>query len=282
MGHATAHCSHPGIVIPIAMASLPNLEPPRPSSSESPESVVRPPRKPVSFNITSGTRSGEGSYPVVPFPTAAGLQSPSLPKGKRPIFSRHRHDANPALALKVLQDIQMAVEGWHTELRQTIQLIQALYMEGPIVDGWLETMDHPATAKPTRVNEAALLRHADPADLSGYVDRLCEALEANEAQANVGLPDLPTAQPSAEGAPSYRLCTLNPDGQLQCMPCPAEQVSTLSLAIARHQKLQQLLDQKRYLEAKLKRTVELLTGSRNSLGIAPTCSSLPDADLAEG
>lgn len=280
MGHATAHCSHPGIVIPIVMASLPNLEPTRPSSSESSESVVRPPRKPVSFSISSGARSGESNYPVVPFPTA-GLRSPSLPKGKRPIFSRHRHDANPALALKVLQDIHMAVEGWHGELRQTIQLIQALYMEGPIVDGWLETLDHPATAKPPTVNETALLRHADPADLSGYVDRLCEALEAPESGSSVGSAPDPTT-PATEGAPSYRLCTLNPDGQLQCMPCPAEQVSTLSLAIARHQKLQQLLDQKRYLEAKLKRAVELLTGSRNALGIAPTCSSVPDSDLAEG
>lgn len=241
--------------------------------------MVPPPRKPVSFNIANGAQGREergASYAVLPLASIEGARSPSLPKGKRPIFSRHRHDANPALALKVLQDIHGAVESWHSELRQTIQFIQALYMEGPIVDGWLETLDQPSASKPTVTNDAALLRHADPADLSGYVDRLCEALEAGESQSSADLSKPPSG---SESSPSYRLCTLNPDGQLQCMPCPADQVSTLSLAIARHQKLQQLLDQKRYLEAKLKRAVELLTNSRNALGIAPTCSSAPDPDV---
>ena len=60
---------------------------------------------------------------------------PKLPKPKRPVFSRHRHDANPALALKVLEDIQVAIAAWHSELRQTLEQIQSLYLEGPIVDG---------------------------------------------------------------------------------------------------------------------------------------------------
>ena len=264
------------------MASLPNLEPSRPSSPDITEPVVRPPRKPVSFSIATGQRTGSAgeSAPVVPFPMAL-TRTPSLPRGKRPIFSRHRHDANPALALKVLQDIHGAVESWHSELRQTVQQIQDLYMEGPIVDGWLETLERPPSPQPTVMNEAALLRHADPADLSGYVERLCAALEAGEAQENSDPSvELPTAAAS-KATPSYRLCSLNPDGQLQCMPCPPEQVSTLSLAIARHQKLRQLLDQKAYLEAKLKRAVDLLTGSRNSLGIAPTCSSVPEPDSME-
>jgi hypothetical protein len=261
------------------MASLPNLEPFRPSSPDITEPMVRPPRKPVSFNIASGqSAGGEGeSAPVVPFPMGSMSRVPSLPKGKHPIFSRHRHDANPALALKVLQDIQMAVESWHGELRQTVQQIQDLYMEGPIVDGWLETLERPAAPQPAVINEAALLRHADPEDLSGYVERLCAALEAGEPQGSTD-PTVEIPAAAAKAAPSYRLCNLNADGQLQCMPCPPEQVSTLSLAIARHQKLRQLLDQKGYLEAKLKRAVDLLTGSRNSLGIAPTCSSALGTD----
>ncbi|MBD2427653.1 hypothetical protein [Phormidium sp. FACHB-1136] len=196
------------------------------------------------------------------------LISPEI-KSKRPIFSRHRHDANPALALKVLQDVHGAVESWHSELRQTVQMIQDLYLEGPIVDGWLETMD---SAPPAQTQDAAaLLRHADPQALSGYVDQLCESL-GHEVPAS--------ASPEASAvAPSYRLCSLNADGHLQCIPCPPEQVSTLSLAIARHQKLRQLVDQKRYLEAKLKRAVEVLTNSRDSLGIVPQVrSSSPESD----
>jgi hypothetical protein len=192
-------------------------------------------------------------------------QLPIFPRRKRPTFSRHRHDANPALALKVLQDIQLAVDAWHTDLKQTVQAIQALYMEGPIVDGWLEAVDSAGQQAPQAVLDAALLRHADPQQLSNYVEQLCESLESG-GQA--------PASPAAEARPdaSYRLCSLDADGQLQSMPCPPEQLYTVSLAIARHQKLRQLIDHKQYLEARLKRAVETLSHSRDSLGITPTCS----------
>ncbi|MFH7241472.1 MAG: hypothetical protein ACHWZW_01355 [Spirulina sp.] len=259
------------------MASLPNLDPSRSSAAESVGPLPpRFPRKAVSFDLSprsvavrealhqdqGGVRGQDLSLPL-----GDPVLIPGARQGKkRPIFSRHRHDANPALALKVLQDIHLAVEGWHGELRQTVQMIQALYMEGPIVDGWLETVDGPAPA-PAK-DAAALLRHADPQALSGYVDRLCEALEQ----------EAPASAAQDASAPSYRLCSLNAEGQLQCMPCPPEQVSTLSLAIARHQKLRQLVDQKRYLEAKLKRAVEVLTSGRDSLGIIPQVSSAPEPD----
>ncbi len=166
----------------------------------------------------------------------------------------------------------MAVEAWHSELRQTVQSIQALYMEGPIVDGWLETIDDPAQSALSAKANVAMLRHGDPQALSGYVEQLCEALEEPKAEDTT-----PMARPEL---PHYRLCSLDSDGQLQCLPCPPEQVSTLSLAIARHQKLRQLLNQKRYLEAKLKRAVEVLTGSRNALDIAPNCSASLDPEQA--
>jgi hypothetical protein len=231
-------------------------------------------RKAVSFDLsprTAPTRQdlrqdqGRSRGQDLSLPLGDPTLIPGSGQGKKqPIFSRHRHDANPALALKVLQDIHLAVEGWHGELRQTVQMIQALYMEGPIVDGWLETVDGPAPAQTK--DAAALLRHADPQALSGYVDRLCESLEQET---------LTSAAPDTS-APSYRLCSLNAEGQLQCMPCPPEQVSTLSLAIARHQKLRQFVDHKRYLEAKLKRAVEVLTSGRDSLGIVPQASSTPE------
>ncbi len=247
------------------------------------------PRRPVSFTIGAATDKVTASAPASPdfpqrqaqgqatAPSAAGSHLtpfplpgpashlPLLPRRKRPSFSRHRHDANPALAVKVLQDIQMAVEAWHQDLRQTVQHIQTLYMEGPMVDGWLETVDEQLVSAADL--DAALLRHGDPQALSSYVERLCQSAETAPA---VGLPGADLARPG------YRLCSLDSDGRVQHYPCPPEQVSTLSLAIARHQKLRQLLDHKQYLEAKLKRTVEVMTSSRDTLGIAPTCSSEPE------
>jgi hypothetical protein len=246
-------------------------------------------RRPVSFTIGAATDkvTSSGSPPpeflqrqaqgkataqsaagphLTPFPLPGQASHlPLLPRRKRPSFSRHRHDANPALAVKVLQDIQMAVEAWHQDLRQTVQRIQTLYMEGPMVDGWLETVDEqPVSAADS---DAALLRHGDPQALSSYVERLCQSAET----------PAPAEPPGADLArPGYRLCSLDSDGRVQHYPCPPEQVSTLSLAIARHQKLRQLLDHKQYLEAKLKRTVEVMTSSRDTLGIAPTCSSEPE------
>lgn len=231
-------------------------------------------RRPVSFTISSSKLSSADSpsasspepVPAVGAPAhlatfpvqAQPSHLPLLPRRKLPTFSRHRHDANPALAVKVLQDIQMAVEAWHQDLKQTVHRIQALYMEGPIVDGWLETVDeHPNQAAAL---DAALLRHGDPQALSGYVEQLCQSLESPPAGTDLG-------------RPGYRLCSLDSDGRVQYFPCPPEQLSTISLAIARHQKLRQLLDHKQFLEAKLKRTVDIMTTSRDTLGIAPTCSS---------
>jgi hypothetical protein len=206
---------------------------------------------------------------LAPFPVqGTASQLPLLPRRKRPTFSRHRHDANPALAVKVLQDIQMAVEAWHQDLRQTVQRIQALYMEGPMVDGWLETVDQQPI--PAAELDAALLRHGDPQALSGYVEQLCQAIETSP---------LPVPPGTALARSGYRLCSLDSDGRVQHYPCPPEQVSTLSLAIARHQKLRQLLDHKQFLEAKLKRTVEVMTSGRDTLGIAPTCSSEPEEGM---
>ncbi len=224
----------------------------------------------ISFNIASspGSKPTGTSPKVAPFPiNQQASQLPMLPRRKRPNFSSHRHDANPALALKVLQDIQVAVDSWHRELKQTIQHIQELYMEGPIVDGWLEVVEDPTG--PSHNLSAAMLRHADPQELSGYVDHLYESLGGQQQDPS---PD------QSESNPNYRLCSLDSDGRLNSIPCPPEQLSTISLAIARHQRLRQFLDQKQYLEARLKRTVEVLTQSRNALDITPLCSSEPEAE----
>jgi hypothetical protein len=228
--------------------------------SPSTDSGGRALNKPISFNIGHSADSRTKGTParVTPFPVQQQpSQLPMLPRRKRPSFSRHRHDANPALALKVLQDIQIAVDAWHGELKQTVQNIQDLYMEGPIVDGWLEVVED--SGHPNRDLSAAMLRHADPQELSGYVDQLYQSLDHQDE----------TTTEHQQNVPTYRLCSLDSDGRLNCIPCPPEQLSTISLAIARHQRLRQLLDQKQYLEARLKRTVDVLTHSRDVLDITP-------------
>jgi hypothetical protein len=262
---------------------LPRVAPSTTGTSEEPT-----PQKPVSFTIGSSGPKPAAPAPRVPTPnepsptapparlTSFPVQGPPsnlplLPRRKRPAFSRHRHDANPALAIKVLQDIQMSVEAWHQDLKQTVQRIQALYMEGPIVDGWLETIDNGTPANQPPELDTALLRHGDPQALTGYVERLCQSPESPTAS--------PTPPSSDLGRPGYRLCSLDSDGRVQHFPCPTDQLSTISLAVARHQKLRQLLDHKQFLEAKLKRTVDVMTNSRDALGIAPTCSSAPDETL---
>jgi hypothetical protein len=232
--------------------NLPNFTPPEKGSPS-----VQPPAKPKDYSFEIG--------PKLPSPARA-IQTPLLPKAsrlpllprqKRPALSSHRHDANPALAIKVLEDIQGAVEGWHQALRQTLLEIQAIYMEGPIVEGWLETVAPTGTGQ--GVN-SSVLRHADPQELTGYVDQICQAAAPPAAARGSG--------PAAE-EPQYRLCSLDADGQLQCQLCPPDQIPFVSMAIARHQKLRQHLNQKQYLEARLKRAVEVLTQARGDLDISP-------------
>jgi hypothetical protein len=54
-----------------------------------------------------------------------------------------------------------------------------------------------------------------------------------------------------EGTTEYRLCGVNNQGSQWFRPCPADQVAEVSLAIARYQKLQQLLATKQLLEQRL-------------------------------
>lgn len=172
------------------------------------------------------------------------------------------------MAIKVLRDICTAVDGWHQSLRQILLDIQALYLEGPMVEGWLEAIT--PSAEPAKVGQSfdpTVLRHADPQDLGGYVDRLCNQADASTSRLSEGPPS----------AGAYRLCSLDSDGQLQCQPCPADQLLSVSQAIARHQRLRQLLNDKQYLEAKLKRAVESLSQVRSDLGIMPDQPE-PDVD----
>ncbi|MEM8603960.1 MAG: hypothetical protein AAGF24_09010 [Cyanobacteria bacterium P01_H01_bin.121] len=80
---------------------------------------------------------------VQPFPTRSdGPDSPALPRVKEAQFSNHRNSTKPCFAMSLLNDIATVVENWQTELNALHQQIQHIYIDGPIVDGWLEAITH--------------------------------------------------------------------------------------------------------------------------------------------
>ncbi|AFZ23948.1 hypothetical protein Cylst_1676 [Cylindrospermum stagnale PCC 7417] len=167
-----------------------------------------------------------------------GSKTPSLPKFKTPSFSSHRHGANPALAMNLLQEIQETVANWQVELQKILQQIQDIYLEGPIVNGWLES-------NPPEPEQAgtATLRHAEVDRLMNYVEEIC------------GNGSTVSYQSPLQG---YRLCGLDTAGKVWSRPCPPDQVPTVGIAIARYQKLRQLLGRKQYLETRLGQLAETL------------------------
>lgn len=167
------------------------------------------------------------------------IKAPSLPKFKTPSFSSHRNAPNPALASNVLQEIQEIVAGWQTELHKVLRQIQDLYLQGPIVNGWLESH----TVKP-QPEATATLRHAEVDQLMDYVEEICAAQE--------------TKTPSESSRAGYRLCGLDASGEVWSRLCPPEQVPGVSMAIARYQQLRQYLERKQKLENRLNQLAETL------------------------
>lgn len=167
------------------------------------------------------------------------IKAPSLPKFKTPSFSTHRNAPNPALASNVLQEIQDIARGWQTELHKILRQIQDLYLQGPIVNGWLES--HTIEPQP---EGTATLRHAEVDRLMDYVEEICAAQE--------------TQPPSESSRAGYRLCGLDDSGEVWSRPCPPDQVPGVSMAIARYQQLRQYLDRKQKLENRLNQLAETL------------------------
>lgn len=231
---------------------LPQFGPQRGSASLQTNQALPSQDKTAISNI--GEKAARGAAP------SASQALPTRPRSKRPVLTSHRHDANPALALKVLQDIHLAVDSWHQELRQIINQIQELYLEGPIVEGWLEAVPDGGSGPAPEANDSALLRHADPQQLQAYVNQRWGQTAPGQSL---------NPEP-----PRYNLCRLDSDGRMQCQPCPPDQLSHITLAVARHQRLRQYLSQKHYLEARLKRAVEVLGRVRQELDIAPSPDKL--------
>ncbi|WP_009631761.1 hypothetical protein [Synechocystis sp. PCC 7509] len=117
------------------------------------------------------------------------------------------------------------------ELQQVVQQIENLYREGPIVDGWLES--YPCDSTPSNdeypINDAATSLEYVKAAGSLEKDKvICEAPRS-----------------------CYRLNGVS-KGQQWSYPCPIEQLPSVSVAIARYEKLLQLIGRKQALETHLK------------------------------
>lgn len=251
-------------------ATLNQLQAQTPSMPELPTSLLLPsvpplappanpcPEQAISFEVQPRSLpSDPETPPLAPkLSQAAELQTaeqsardrtdletfPTLPLVDSMGFTTHRNIANPQLAMNLLRELETMVQGWQDSLQQVMQQIQALYDEGPIVDGWLESY--------TQEGEALIsLRHADVDCLLDYVEKHWAEIQSPDSAAN------PMAADIAAG---YRLCGLNEDGQFWFRHCPAEQVPVVSLAIARYQRLRQLLQQKQQLEARLGQLAEAL------------------------
>jgi hypothetical protein len=140
--------------------------------------------------------------------------------------------------MNMLQEIQEKVASWQIELQRIVQNIQDIYLEGPIINGWLESN----AQEPETVGTAAL-RHAEVERLMDYVEEICANGEKESHK------PLHT---------DYRLCGVDKAGQVWSRPCPVEQVPSVSIAIARHQRLRQLLGRKQDLENRLSQLAETL------------------------
>ncbi|MCW6035312.1 hypothetical protein K4A83_03355 [Spirulina subsalsa FACHB-351] len=177
---------------------------------------VPPPPPPRAVSLPQKVRPQQVRT-VAPAPSAV----PTLPELKSLQLSNHRHSVNPALATNLLKEIEEIVVGWQRELKQILVQIQDLYLEGPIVDGWLES--------------------------------------------HQGQDSLSSPAPDLGSRPGYRLCGLDEKGRLWTKPCPADQVASVSMAIARYQKLRQLLKKKQSLENRLSSLAETLVIVHSSL-----------------
>jgi hypothetical protein len=119
------------------------------------------------------------------------------------------------------------IVGWQRELKQILIQIQNLYLEGPMVDGWLESQE------------------ADP--VRSLPQNARQQIESHYGQVNYEFP-----------RSGYRLCGRDDQGRVWSKPCPPHQVAGVSMAIARYHKLRQLLKKKQGLEHRLSSIAETL------------------------
>lgn len=199
---------------------------PFPKKTRNPSfSLAKPAQLPASQLPASRLPASQlpASQPTgISFPQPYQSQLTALPKLQSAQISAHRHGVNPALATNLLKEIEEITTNWQRELKRVLIAIQDLYLEGPIVDGWLESQS-PLPDRPASPSHSLDIERFNSAD-----------------------------------RPGYRLCGLDEHGRLWSRTCPPEQVAGVSVAIARYQKLRQLLKTKQSLENRLSNLAETL------------------------
>lgn len=173
---------------------------------------------------------------VTPFPVPKETSPPILPKVKSSGSSDRRHASTPEFCMDLLQEIQQLLTNWQQELQKLHLQVEELYREGPMIDGWLESQYRQSRSDCSVTS----LRHADIDELMAYIEQL--SLEEDSL---------------GDGREvTYQLCGLDESGKLWSKPCPVEQIPSVSIAIARYQKVRQLLKRKQSLERKITQLAE--------------------------
>jgi hypothetical protein len=166
------------------------------------------------------------------------LDLPKLPLA----LSCERQTIDPARSLDILQEIGEIISQWQEELKQIALDIQLVYEEGPLIDGWLESSDQsepPNFTAPSKAERDGLMN---------YVEAFSDERVSYQTP-----------------RPGYRLCGIDDSGRVWSQDCPSDQVVDVSLAIARYQKLQQLLVRKHNLQTRWEGIAETLMMMRSTL-----------------
>lgn len=240
------------------------IEPPPPHVPaapvlNSPELSTRPSASPISFRVkfnaapSPSTAAARPVHEEEPFREQTSLHSPldessssaNTSTSYNPLLSLEasRAPALPRLEIsdftplsydfervsQMLQGLEAIVAGWRTELHQIVQRIQAVEAEGPAINGWLESQPLDSVAP-----DVSVFRHADVDQLMAYVNEICHPTSGVPVPKN-----------------RYVLCGYNTDGQIWSRPCRPEELSGVSMAIARYQTLSQLQERQQSLERRL-------------------------------
>ena len=193
----------------------PNVSESRPFTTSNLDSTVG-----ITSETTSKAVQPDASAPIPPL--QPNSQAPTLP-----IFDSNSAKNPPAEEPSL---VEISPPTLIQDLQQIIQQIESLYREGPIVDGWLESYACESTpSNDNTVDMATPLEYVKAAGSLKEDKVICEAPRS-----------------------CYRLNGVSPTGQQWSYPCPIEQLPSVSLAIARYEKLLQLLDRKHDLETRLK------------------------------
>ncbi len=133
------------------------------------------------------------------------------------------HQPNAGLVLHMLQELQYLLNSWQQEILELEQNIAVVRESGPIVAGWLEA----------------------------------EASSDFSSESPEPIPEILPQQ-----SLDYQLCSLDERGEVAARDCPTPEMFGISKALARHQKLRQLIDRKSNLEANIKHTLATLVHLR--------------------